>query len=138
MENGHPIDNQMLLYKLSKYSDTIANGDASDDKELHEEEDGNDDVVDINGSGNYRFAMEEPLQWMVPATHIETGLGHFTTNPRDASPNQLQPGEASGSFGYGTFGQSMANEWTGSHNPQATLDNMGFYTDSGEAAFPQT
>ena len=73
-------DNQMLLYKLSKYSDTIANGDSSDDKDLHEEEDGNDDIIDPNGSGRFRFAMHEPLDYMVPATHIEPF--HFGTTPR--------------------------------------------------------
>ena len=79
-ENGRPIDNQMLLYKLSKYSDTIANGDYSDDKDLHEAEDENDDIVDINGSGRYRFAMNEPLHYMMPATYIEPF--HFGTVPR--------------------------------------------------------
>jgi len=123
----------MLLYKLSKYSDTIANADASDDKELHEEEDANDAVVDINGSGRYRFGWNIPNDmpavgatpassgYLVPATHIESF--HFGTNPRETSPNQLNPGEAAGNIGYGTQG--------GSHDAQATLDAMGFYYDQG-------
>jgi len=106
----------------NKYSDTIANGDQSDDKELHEEEDANDDVVDINGSGRYRFAMNEPLQYMVPATHIETGLDHFGSVPRSESPNQLNPGEAEGDFGYGTRGYSKGE----THDPQGTLEAMEF------------
>jgi hypothetical protein len=32
-----------------KYSDELCNGDADDDREIHEEEDMNDDVVDYNG-----------------------------------------------------------------------------------------
>ena len=74
----------MLLYKLNKYSDTLANGDSSDDKELAEENDAQDDVVDMNGSGNYRFHMHEPLDYMVPATHIEPF--HFGTVPRSDNP----------------------------------------------------
>ena len=38
--------NQILLYK---YSDELANGDSADDRDIHEDEDMNDDVVDING-----------------------------------------------------------------------------------------
>jgi len=105
-----------------KYSDAIANGDSSDDKELKEEEDANDDVVDINGSGRYRFGWNLPNNYMVPATHIETGLGHFGTVPRDESPNQLNPGEASGDYGYGTRGYSKGE----THDPQGTLEAMGF------------
>ena len=83
--------------KLSRYSDTIANGDYSDDKELKEESDANDDVVDINGSGRVRFGWNIPNDmpavgaspavdgYLVPATHIHPD--HFTTNPRELSPN---------------------------------------------------
>jgi hypothetical protein len=37
---------------LAKYSDELANGDKDDDKDLHEEEDMNDDVVDVRGHTN--------------------------------------------------------------------------------------
>ena len=32
-----------------KYSDELANGDSADDRDIHEDEDMNDDVVDYNG-----------------------------------------------------------------------------------------
>ena len=119
--------------KIARYSDTIANGDTSDDKELHEESDANDAVVDINGSGRTRFGWNIPNDmpaagaspavdgYLVPATHIHPS--HFTTNPRELSPNQLLPGQKALDIGYGTYG--------GSHDPQATLDAMGFYYDQG-------
>jgi len=34
---------------LGKYSEELANGDSADDKDIHEDEDMNDDVVDVNG-----------------------------------------------------------------------------------------
>lgn len=37
-------------YDVRFYSDEIANGDTADNKDLHEEEDTKDDVVDFNGS----------------------------------------------------------------------------------------
>ena len=86
-----PMDNQHLLYKLSKYSDTIANGDSSDDKELHEEEDVNDDVVDLNGSGKAKYGSHVVMDYLPTASYIEPF--HFGTIPRADSPNQQQPGE---------------------------------------------
>ena len=80
-----PIDNQHLLYEVTKYSDTIANGDESDDKELHEEEDPKDPVVDINGSGKARYGHAVPTDFFA-GNHIFPD--HFGTVPRDESPNQ--------------------------------------------------
>ena len=53
-------ENQMQLYKMMKYSDTISNANADDDKELEEEEDPKNFVVDINGSGRFRFGAHVP------------------------------------------------------------------------------
>lgn len=41
--------NMQTKYTVTKYSDELANGDSADNKELHEEEDMADDVVDFNG-----------------------------------------------------------------------------------------
>ena len=80
-----PMDNQALLYAFSRYSDTIANGDSADDKDLHEEEDVNDDVVDINGSGKSRFGIKTNEEYFA-GNHIFED--HFGTIPREESPNQ--------------------------------------------------
>lgn len=64
-----------------KYSDELANGDGSDDKDLHEEEDMNDDVVDYQGQTNAGYAST------LPSTHVANnninyiGPGHFGTIP---------------------------------------------------------
>ena len=73
-----------ILIDVTRYSDDLANGDSSDDKDLSEEEDEMNDNVDMNGSGRFRFAMNEPLDYMVPATHIHDD--HFGTVPRSDNP----------------------------------------------------
>ena len=69
---------------MRKYSDTIANGDEADDKELHEEEDMNDDVVDYNGQTNRGYGSMDPMTRFVAGNHINAivGPGHFITEPR--------------------------------------------------------
>ena len=44
---------------MRKYSDELANGDSADDRDIHEEEDVNDDVVDVNGSTNKGYAARD-------------------------------------------------------------------------------
>jgi len=65
-----------------KYSDELANGDAADDREIHEEEDPKDDVVDYNGHTNRGYGSKTPTDYfnsnkIMPGSHI--------TIPRDES-----------------------------------------------------
>ena len=62
-----------LHSELGKYSDEIANGDSADDKDLHEEEDMNDDVVDVRG-------------------HTNAGYGALYTNSQFTNLNHIMPG----------------------------------------------
>ena len=78
--NGRPIDNQHLMYQVNRYSEEIANGDSADDKDLHEEEDVNDAVVDINGSGKARYGSAVPVDYFA-GNHIFAD--HFGTIPRE-------------------------------------------------------
>jgi hypothetical protein len=55
-----------------KYSDELANGDEADDKDIHEEEDENDDVVDFNGQTNAGYAHVLPSKF-VADNHIMAG-----------------------------------------------------------------
>ena len=86
-----PRDNQALLTAIMRYSDEIANGDEADDKDLHEEEDMNDDVVDYNGQTNRGYGSHVVMNYLPTATYIEPF--NFATTPRADSPNQQQPGE---------------------------------------------
>jgi len=45
----HHHNHEDLQYEVTKYSDELANGDSADNRDIHEEEDMNDDVVDFNG-----------------------------------------------------------------------------------------
>merc|ERR1712146_179882 len=78
-----PMDNQALLYDVTAYSVEIANGDSSDNKDLHEEEDMNDDVVDYNGQTNRGYGSMRPVDFFA-GNHIASG--HFVTEPREFSP----------------------------------------------------
>jgi hypothetical protein len=73
-------ENQLvqLGYTVTKYSDELANGDEADDKDIHEEEDYNDDVVDVNGQTNAGYASPYQTQstW-VGVNHIMEG-SHIT------------------------------------------------------------
>lgn len=66
--------------QLNRYSDELANGDASDDKDLHEEEDVNDDVVDYNGHDHNGYGSRNPTEFHAD-NHINglksLGDGHF-------------------------------------------------------------
>ena len=80
-----PADNQALLYQYyeGSYADTLANGDSADNKDLHEEEDINDDVVDYNGSTNRGYGSMRPVDFFA-SNHI--AYGNFLTEPREQSP----------------------------------------------------
>lgn len=66
--------------QLRKYSDELANGDSADNRDIHEEEDTNDDVVDENGHTNRGYGSMNPHKYRAQ-NHIFPG--HFITNPRD-------------------------------------------------------
>ena len=55
------------------YSDELANGDSADDKDVHEESDMNDDVVDVNGQTSRGYGAIEPQSTFVSNNHILTG-----------------------------------------------------------------
>ena len=78
-----PKDNQALLYAFSSYADTLANGDSADNKDLHEEEDMNDAVVDYNGQTNRGYGSGRPVDFFA-GNHI--AAGHFGTVPKETSP----------------------------------------------------
>lgn len=66
----------------NRYSDELANGDTADDRDIHEEEDHNDDVVDYMGHTNAGYGHR------LPSDHVAhnnindvTGPGHFLTDP---------------------------------------------------------
>lgn len=62
------------------YSNELANGDKSDDKELEKENDPNDFVVDYNGHTNRGYGSEVPSKYF-DKNHIMPG-SHITV-PRD-------------------------------------------------------
>lgn len=70
--------------QLGKYSDELANGDAADDRDIHEEEDINDDVVDFNGHDSKGYAARDVVTAR-ENNHINSdtalGGGHFLTHP---------------------------------------------------------
>lgn len=85
MESKKPKDNQALLWSYfeGSYADTLANGDSADNKDLHEEGDMNDDVVDYNGGTNRGYGSARPVDFFA-GNHIASG--HFLTPPRETSP----------------------------------------------------
>lgn len=76
-EGAQPMRNSAL--QLYKYSDELANGDSADDREIHEDEDMNDDVVDVNGQTNRGYGSRVPTEYFA-GNHIMNG--HITV-PRD-------------------------------------------------------
>jgi hypothetical protein len=66
--------------RLKKYSDELANGDSADDRDIHEEEDMNDDVVDVNGSTNRGYGSQVPSVYF-ENNHILSG-SHIQGEPR--------------------------------------------------------
>ena len=71
------------MVQLGKYSDELANGDAADDREIHEDEDMNDDVVDFNGHTNRGYGSTLPTKYF-EGNHILDGSR--ITVPRDEGP----------------------------------------------------
>ena len=85
-----PIDNQALLYEFTTGSptpaDETANGDSADNKDLREESDTKDWVVDYNGGTNRGYGSTRPKDFF-EGNHIADG--HFGTLPRgDRESNQ--------------------------------------------------
>mmetsp|Transcript_30372 Transcript_30372/g.46498 ORF Transcript_30372/g.46498 Transcript_30372/m.46498 type:complete len:127 (-) Transcript_30372:48-428(-) len=68
-----------LSASLGRYSDEVANGDTADDRDIHEDEDMNDDVVDVNGQTNAGYGSRMPVDFFA-GNHIAGG--HFLTEPR--------------------------------------------------------
>ena len=65
---------------IAKYSDELANGDSADDRDIHEDEDMNDDVVDVNGGTNAGYgALYGTQENFFNINHIEPGS--FLTDP---------------------------------------------------------
>lgn len=62
------------------YSNEIANGDRSDDKELEKENDMSDDIVDYNGHTNRGYGSQKPSDFF-DINHIMPGS--MITVPRD-------------------------------------------------------
>ena len=76
-------ENVQLNAEDGKYSDELCNGDADDDREIHEDEDMNDDVVDVNGHTNAGYGST------LPTTYFEQNhvfAGHGITVPRAEGP----------------------------------------------------
>lgn len=70
-------------YTVTKYSDELANGDSADNRELHEEEDMADDVVDFNGQTNRGYQHRVPREFVGNNTIDSLFPGHFGTVPRE-------------------------------------------------------
>jgi hypothetical protein len=62
----------MLQLNSIKYSDDLANGDSADDKDIHEDEDMKDDVVDEMGQTNRGYGSYIPKNYF-EANHILAG-----------------------------------------------------------------
>ena len=73
-----------------KYSNELANGDSADDRDIAEDEDMNDDVVDYQGQTNAGYGSHN-MESMHAHNNIDdvTGAGHFLTDPSFISVDQL-------------------------------------------------
>ena len=71
---------------FQKPSDETANGDRDDDKEIHEEEDMNDAVVDYNGHTNRGYGSATPKDFFNRNKIMD---GHHITVPRDESNHSM-------------------------------------------------
>lgn len=67
-------------YGVTHYSDELANGDSADNKDIAEDEDMNDDVVDINGATNAGYGSRN-MEYYHAHNNIDesVGPGHFLT-----------------------------------------------------------
>ena len=80
-ESRRDIDSQLVqLDGPVKYSDELANGDSADDRDIHEDEDMNDDVVDVNGHTNAGYGAYVPATFF---THNHIMEGSHIQEPRD-------------------------------------------------------
>jgi len=85
--HNHDLLQTKVRNANDKYSDELCNGDSADDREIHEEEDMNDDVVDYNGQTNagYGAVLHDYGTMMDPFwknNHINyISPGHFLTEP---------------------------------------------------------
>ena len=84
---GEPRTKSLLQYEVTRYSDELANGDESDDKELHEEEDMNDPVVDYNGHTNAGYGAITNKRFF-DRNHIFPGH-HIQGEPRTKALIQM-------------------------------------------------
>jgi len=65
-----------------RYSNELANGDSADDRDIHEDEDMNDDVVDYQGQTNAGYGHALPSGFVAHNNINDvTGPGHFLTDP---------------------------------------------------------
>ena len=64
------------------YSQELANGDSADNRDIHEDEDMNDDVVDFMGQTNAGYGSRN-MAYMHLHNNIDdvAGPGHFLTDP---------------------------------------------------------
>ena len=79
-DGDQPMRNSALQLSNFKYSDELANGDSADNREIHEEEDMDDDVVDYNGQTNAGYGS------LLPKTYFEQNhilAGSHIQVPRD-------------------------------------------------------
>jgi len=72
----------METYNVRSYSDEIANGDSADNRDIHEDEDMNDDVVDFMGQTNAGYGSRN-MEMFHARNNIDdvAGAGHFLTDP---------------------------------------------------------
>ena len=62
------------------YSDELANGDSADNRDIHEDEDMNDDVVDEKGQTNAGYGSSMPVDFFAGNHIFPDG---FLTEPRN-------------------------------------------------------
>lgn len=90
-EGPQPMRNNVadvqLDSSIEKYSDELCNGDQDDDREIHEDEDMNDDVVDVNGQTNAGYGSKLPSTYFSENKIFD---GHHIQTPRDDGPQPLR------------------------------------------------
>ena len=73
---------ELETYDVRFYSDELANGDSADNRDIHEDEDMNDDVVDFNGATNAGYGSRNMEYFHAHNTIDESaGAGHYLTDP---------------------------------------------------------
>jgi hypothetical protein len=73
---------EMETYNAGRYSNELANGDSADDRDIHEDEDMEDDVVDYMGQTNAGYGSRN-MEWFHAHNTIDesAGPGHYLTDP---------------------------------------------------------